>query len=149
MTRKAINFDLSTNELKKHFSNTGEPYNQIKEFMLQNGFEHRQYSGYVSKEPIDDRQIANLVEKLAITFSWLSPCIKEFDVTEIGEQYSLKSVIQSVQIAYHTQETIYKTKTKMSEIERKEKQKREIEKLKDKRNKENLTQKPKDKGVER
>ena len=50
LARKAINFDLSTNELKKHFNNTAEAYNKIKEFMLKNGFEHRQYSGYVSKE---------------------------------------------------------------------------------------------------
>lgn len=51
---KAINFDLSTNELKKYFSNTAEAYNQIKSFMLNNGFDHRQYSGYASKEVMDD-----------------------------------------------------------------------------------------------
>ena len=38
-TRKAINFDLSTNELKKHFNNTAEAYSKIKQFMLQNGFD--------------------------------------------------------------------------------------------------------------
>ena len=28
--RKAINFDLSTKELKKYFDNTAQAYNQIK-----------------------------------------------------------------------------------------------------------------------
>ena len=46
--RKSINFDLSTNALLEHFSHTGIPYSQLKNFMLENGFEHDQYSGYVS-----------------------------------------------------------------------------------------------------
>ena len=79
--RKAINFDLSTNELKKYFSDTREPYAKIKEFMLENGFEHRQYSGYASKEVMDYKQIIDLTEKIAEKFTWLSSCIQEFDVT--------------------------------------------------------------------
>lgn len=93
LARKAINFDLSTNELKKHFKNTAEAYNQIKDFMLQNGFEHRQYSGYVSKEPLEDYEITNLVVKLKNKFSWLYPCTQRFDVTDIGEQHDLKDIL--------------------------------------------------------
>lgn len=93
LARKAINFDLSTNELKKHFKNTAEAYNQIKDFMLQNGFEHRQYSGYVSKEPLEDYEITNLVVKLKNKFSWLYPCAQKFDVTDIGEQHDLKDIL--------------------------------------------------------
>lgn len=63
--RKYINFDLSTNELKKHFNNTAEAYNKIKEFMTQNGFEHRQYSSYISKEPIDDYDFSQILEIFA------------------------------------------------------------------------------------
>ncbi|WP_423775486.1 hypothetical protein [Campylobacter cuniculorum] len=32
-SRKAINFDLSTNELKKHFKDTREPYIKIKKLL--------------------------------------------------------------------------------------------------------------------
>ena len=64
LSRKAINFDLSTNELKKHFKDTREPYIKIKTFMLENGFEHRQYSGYASKELMDDKAISLLAEIL-------------------------------------------------------------------------------------
>jgi pemK-like protein 1 len=49
-SRKAINFDLSTNTLEELFDkgNTKKPYADIKKFMEENGFMHRQYSGYVA-----------------------------------------------------------------------------------------------------
>ena len=83
LSRKAINFDLSTNELKKHFNNTAEAYSQIKDFMLENGFTHRQYSGYASKEVIDEDDIVVLIKSLADKFTWLSTCVQNFDVTDI------------------------------------------------------------------
>lgn len=89
LSRKAINFDLSTNELKKHFNNTAEAYSQIKDFMLENGFTHRQYSGYASKEVIDEDDIVVLIKSLADKFTWLSTCVQNFDVTDIGEQHDL------------------------------------------------------------
>ncbi len=93
--RKAINFDLSTQALKKHFGeNTATAYAKIKDFMLENGFEHRQYSGYASKEVMNDSQVASLAEKMSHKFSWLRSCIQEFDVTDIGEQYSLSHIFR-------------------------------------------------------
>ena len=89
LSRKAINFDLSTNELKKHFNSTAEAYSQIKTFMIENGFTHRQYSGYVSKETMDDFAIELLAKRLSRKFSWLSTCVQNFDVTDIGEQHDL------------------------------------------------------------
>ena len=64
--------------------------------MLENGFEHRQYSGYTSKEPINERRVIRIVNKLTKKFTWLGECVKEFDITEIGEQYSLKETIQDL-----------------------------------------------------
>ncbi|EIZ6462553.1 vapd [Campylobacter coli] len=97
INRKAINFDLSTKSLEKYFKDTREPYSLIKKFMLENGFEHRQYSGYTSKEPINERRVIRIVNKLTKKFTWLGECVKEFDITEIGEeQYSLKETIQDL-----------------------------------------------------
>ncbi|MGI0440118.1 hypothetical protein ACRE1S_06290 [Helicobacter himalayensis] len=73
LSRKAINFDLSTNELKKHFNNTAEAYSQIKTFMLENGFEHRQYSGYASKETMDEDDIVVLTKKWQINSLGFQP----------------------------------------------------------------------------
>ena len=102
LSRKAINFDLSTKELKKRFSDTREPYNQIKQFMLENGFEHRQYSGYASIKPISDKRINLIVKKLAKKFPYLSNAIQEFDVTDIGEQYSLSHIFKDNQTLSQT-----------------------------------------------
>ncbi|ENJ8804212.1 vapd [Campylobacter coli] len=96
LSRKAINFDLSTKSLEKYFKDTREPYSLIKKFMLENGFEHRQYSGYASKEPISNEDIFSIVLKISSKFTWIGSCIKEFDITEIGEQYSLKDTIQNL-----------------------------------------------------
>lgn len=96
INRKAVNFDLSTKSLEKYFKDTREPYSLIKKFMLENGFEHRQYSGYTSKEPINERRVIRIVNKLTKKFTWLGECVKEFDITEIGEQYSLKETIQDL-----------------------------------------------------
>ncbi|ECO8755241.1 vapd, partial [Campylobacter coli] len=85
-----------TEELKKHFEDTRKPYGLIKDFMLKNGFEHRQYSGYASKEPISNEDIFSIVLKISSKFTWIGSCIKEFDITEIGEQYSLKDTIQNL-----------------------------------------------------
>ena len=49
-TLKALNFDLDTENLKRYYpsSDYHKAYFDIKQFMIQNGFEHRQGSGYVS-----------------------------------------------------------------------------------------------------
>lgn len=104
LSRKAINFDLSTNELKKHFANTAEAYNQIKRFMLENGFEHRQYSGYVSHTMLDEYMVSKLIKKMDGSLSWLSTCVQRFDVTDIGEQYDLTHLLTDK--APHKQQSI-------------------------------------------
>ena len=60
-SRKAINFDLSTNELENIFgkSNTGKAYSDVRHFMEKNDFEQRQFSGYVSVEPKTKANIRN------------------------------------------------------------------------------------------
>lgn len=91
-SRKAINFDLSTADLKKHFKNTAEAY-QIKNFMLQNGFEHRQYSGYVSNDKLYDYDITNLAIRLQNQFSWLYTCTQKFDVTDVDKHHDLINIL--------------------------------------------------------
>lgn len=93
--RKAINFDLSTAELKKYFKNTSEAYRQIKSFMLKNGFEHRQYSGYTSIEKLHDYNVTELANELKYKFHWIHSCTNKFDVTDIGEQHDLKDALIS------------------------------------------------------
>ena len=112
-TKKAINFDLDTKELLKHFKNTHQAYSAIKVFMEDNGFEHRQYSGYVSTGYISDASVTILTEKLNDKFKWLKDCVQKYDITEIGETYDLKYIFDEAK-----KQEKEKEKNKNKEIER-------------------------------
>ncbi len=47
--RKAVNFDLNDNLLKKYYPSKSykNAWRDIKKFLLKSNFAHRQYSGYV------------------------------------------------------------------------------------------------------
>ena len=96
-TRKAVNFDLDTNALKKVF-NSNNPfvylkgYKQIGTFLKLNGFTHRQWSGYVSEKPLTPVQMITVVKGLNQALPWLKQCVKKFDVTNIGDTFDLMFV---------------------------------------------------------
>lgn len=98
-TRKAINFDLDTDSLKKVF-NSNNPfvylkgYKQIGAFLKLNGFTHRQWSGYISEKPLTPIQVTAIVKGLNQALPWLKKCVKKFDVTNIGETYDLTYVFK-------------------------------------------------------
>ncbi|MBR1442117.1 MAG: hypothetical protein IJ583_01115 [Firmicutes bacterium] len=98
-TRKAINFDLDTNLLKKYypkktiFTSYTKAYKDIKNYLQKQGFSHRQGSGYVSELPIEDYEVLKIVREMSKKFTWLSQCVKQFDVTEIGMTYDMTQSI--------------------------------------------------------
>lgn len=97
--RKAINFDLCTDMLKKLY-NTSDPfvylkaYREIGSFLKQEGFTHRQWSGYVSDEKLSDVDVFNITYKLNNALPWLRQCVNKFDVTDIGEQHDLMCIFE-------------------------------------------------------
>lgn len=94
--KKAINFDIDTKIYQsvthKHPSNA---YYEIKRFLETNGFEHRQGSGYVSIINVTDTDINILINKMSLSFEWLKDCVKQFDVTNVGRQYSMLNNIRN------------------------------------------------------
>ena len=90
--RKAINFDLSTSELRKVFGyfGTAMAYGLIKTFMLEHEFDHRQYSGYISKEPMSFIQVEDIIKKMSIEYSWLHKVVEKMD--EINEEMRRKVI---------------------------------------------------------
>lgn len=106
---KCVNFDLSTEELKKHFPNgTTKAYELLKQFFLERDFEHRQKSGYISKKPLDEYQIDLIAKKLGSNFAWLKECMQEFDVSNAPDKVSIKeAIVNSIE------ETAQKKKTKI------------------------------------
>ena len=97
--RKAVNFDLNTESLKKIFKSNNPfvymiAYRKIGRFLISNGFEHRQWSGYISKQSLTPIQVTAIVKGLNKTLPWLHQCVTKFDVTDIGEQHDLMYIFQ-------------------------------------------------------
>lgn len=97
--RKAVNFDLNTESLKKIFKSNNPfvymiAYRKIGRFLINNGFEHRQWSGYISKQSLTPIQVTAIVKGLNKTLPWLHQCVTKFDVTDIGEQHDLMYIFQ-------------------------------------------------------
>ena len=94
---KTINFDLDTHLLDKHHPSGDyhRAYYDMKKFFSSHGFSHRQGSGYVSDIKINSQDIYLLIDALYNEHPWIADCVKEFDVTNIGTQYSLAEDIKS------------------------------------------------------
>lgn len=99
-TRKALNFDISDSRLKKFYppKSYKNGWKDINKYLQRNGFLHRQYSGYVSKNIISMIDVIHIVENMSEYLNWLGYCIKEFDVTIVGDEYSLKNYINQSNI---------------------------------------------------
>ena len=67
----------------------------IGRFMESHGFEHRQSSAYVSLDKMTTLDVVSLAEQLAMALPWLSRCVNEIDVANIGVQHSLKKVLEN------------------------------------------------------
>ena len=95
-TRKAINFDLSENLLKKYYPSIHyrNAWRDIKIYLESNDFRHRQYSGYVSKGYMSMSDLGNIIIGMAEYYSWLGLCVQQLDVTIVGNEYSFVSRIK-------------------------------------------------------
>ena len=102
-SRKQITFDLRQEALRQHYPRRDaenpqfykKAYADLQRFMAANGFAHRQYSVYISNDRLTTLDVVQLMERLAQRFPWLSPCVEEIDVTNIGVQHSLKQTLEA------------------------------------------------------
>ena len=84
-SRKQITFDLCQEALKKYYPHSlTQAYYDIRRFMESHGFEHRQSSAYVSLAKMMTLDVVSLAEQLAMALPWLSRCVNEIDVANIG-----------------------------------------------------------------
>lgn len=93
LSRKAINFDLDTNEMKE-LGIYPDGYRQLGASLQKQGFTHRQGSGYTSKDRLSNRQVDTIIKKVTQDNPWLVECVKRMDVTDIGRQYDLTAVVK-------------------------------------------------------
>lgn len=84
--RKEIAFDLDTHQLKKYYPNKNwrGAYEDIRKFMLDNGFEWRQGSVYVSKTGKPFSEISKVLNHLSKQHQWLNHCVRDCTVANIG-----------------------------------------------------------------
>ena len=95
-SQKQISFDLRQESLKRYYpQNPTQAYHDIRRFMESHGFEHRQSSVYVSLDKLTTLDVVSLTEQLAVALPWLSRCVNEIDVANIGVQHSLKKVLEN------------------------------------------------------
>ena len=97
--RKAINFDLDTNIMKCHglYPNG---YELLSAAFKKQGFEHRQGSGYLSISKLTSDQVYEAVEAIVKENLWLAECVKKIDVTDIGKQHDLTSIVKTIGAQY-------------------------------------------------
>lgn len=95
-SQKQIAFDLCQESLKKYYPlSYTQAYYEIRRFMKSHSFEHRQSSVYVSLDKLTTLDVVDLMEQMATELPWLSRCVNEIDVANIGVQHSLKKVLEN------------------------------------------------------
>ena len=92
----ALNFDLNNSLLKAHYpsKNYKNAWKDIYNYLINHDFIHRQYSGYISNEAVSMIYVTQTITDMLLILDWLQHCVKEFDVTLIGDEFSLKKYIK-------------------------------------------------------
>jgi len=96
--RKSLNFDLNTKKLKEYYPNNNytNAYEDIKKFLLKNGFEHRQGSGYISEKEMSIKEVTIIIEDLNDSHPWLHPCCKTLDYYDVGKEHSGLEILENI-----------------------------------------------------
>ncbi len=111
--QKQITFDLSELELKKHYPGHGmenrpgfykKVWKDIGRFMKRNGFLHRQYSVYISEKALTETDINTLIRGMVENLPWLHKCVIVIDVTNIGKQFELLSMVDEYAAGFNKRE---------------------------------------------
>lgn len=92
----ALNFDLNNSLLKAHYpsKNYKNAWKDIYNYLINHDFIHRQYPGYISNEAVSMIYVTQTITDMLLILDWLQHCVKEFDVTLIGDEFSLKKYIK-------------------------------------------------------
>ena len=98
ITKKQLAFDLYADKkspIYKYFNNLSTAYYHIEKSLNENGFPcHRQGSVYVSEKPLSDDKVTIVLSKVCSQLPWLSDCVRQLDVTNIGKTHSLLDAIK-------------------------------------------------------
>ena len=93
----AITFDLDTNCLDKQYpqKNYNNAYNDVKNFLISQGFTWTQGSVYFGDDSITAVHCVNTIQKLVIKFNWFGYCAKDVRMLRIEENNDLMPSINT------------------------------------------------------
>lgn len=94
--RRAVYFDLDTNEMKKHLSSVPLGYACIKRSFQKQGFSHRQGSGYISNKALVSAEVLDAIENVVKENTWLCDCVKTIDTMEVSKMFELTGVVKDL-----------------------------------------------------
>lgn len=99
-SRKAFNFDLIDDDLKKVYpagpKSYKNGYRDITRFMEKRGFIHYQGSGYYSTEQMDIVDITTMLEEMVDKMPWLCDCMRDLRVSNYTQDRNLTSLVKDI-----------------------------------------------------
>lgn len=112
----SVNFDLSTAELREHYSaeHPEGAYSKIREFLEKRGYIHVQGSGYHTSEAVSLQSNYDTLNEMKEKFAWLKYSVKSMYLTEIGESYDATYLYRDdVNVEYRKLEEIEKSRDRI------------------------------------
>ena len=94
--RRAIYFDLDTNEMKKYFKSVPLGYACLKRSFQKRDFSHRQGSGYVSNSPITNPEATIIITEVVKENGWLCDCVRKIDTMEVSKAFDLTNIVKDL-----------------------------------------------------
>jgi virulence-associated protein VapD len=94
-TMYAIVFDLDTLMLQANDpgASWNNAYTDIRNYLVQRGFEWRQGSTYFGDESVDAVKCVRVVQKLSKKFAWFAPSVRDIRMLRIEENNDLLPAI--------------------------------------------------------
>ena len=88
--RKQVSFDLDTNMLKEYYPNHNwrKAYDNIKVFMIGEGFQWQQGSVYISIGALTEAETTAILKKFIEQEPWANVCMRDCVVANIGRSHS-------------------------------------------------------------
>ncbi len=141
---KSIAFDLDTKALQEHYTKGDwhNAYNDIGNFLAQQGFMRMQGSVYDSTSRFSDYELGDLIIEMSKNLTWLPQCVKSirgYDqpvMIDYTQQLQDRAIAQDLQLETKKDTALEKMKQKINEIDK-------SGKLKE------ISYKKKDKGIDR
>ena len=91
----AIVFDFDTDMLRQTYpgSSWNNAYTEVRNYLTSRGFEWKQGSAYFGDDTVDAVRCVRTVQKMAKTFAWFTPSVRDIRMLRIEENNDLKAAL--------------------------------------------------------